>query len=248
LRDRREYRISLAQKEVSVLAAAGDPRLDLVLLVEDDRDNREMYTLALEWDGFRVREAVNGLDGYNAAIATAPDIVVTDIVMPAMDGLTMCRRLREHDATRGTPVIAVTARIPDATTLDTLHEIGAEAILLKPCEPYRLVLEVRKILARGAGLRERSRTILDRAHRIQERSAALLEKGVQHGELRQQLLTRSNIAQRIRGEFLEMPGLRVTLEQGARLWSVDPQTLADTLRHLVEDDFLRINNGCYLRK
>src|SRR5262245_3529250 len=129
-----------------------------------------MYAFALGAAGFSVAEAADGIEGFDAAVSRRPNLVVTDFVMPRMDGLELCRLLRETEATRQIPVIGVTARVPDLATLQRLHEDGTASVLIKPCEPARLIAEVRQMLERNRVLRERSQAIQRRAKMVQMKS------------------------------------------------------------------------------
>jgi DNA-binding response OmpR family regulator len=128
----------------------------LVLLVEDDRDQREMYTFALKHAGLRVVEASDGQDGYDLARVSDPDVVVTDVVMPRMDGFELCERLRQDGATERMSIVAVTAGLRDRSDVEKMRAAGASAVLIKPCEPATLVNEVRRLLERSVRLLQQS--------------------------------------------------------------------------------------------
>src|SRR4051812_19393847 len=93
----------------------------LVLLVEDDPETRQFYTVALERDGFQVDQAHNGHQALEKALHETPDLVVTDIAVPGLDGIELCRRLRSDDRTSKVPVLAVTGyddrHYPDRMTV-----------------------------------------------------------------------------------------------------------------------------------
>jgi two-component system, cell cycle response regulator DivK len=115
-----------------------------VLLAEDDRDTREMYSEYLRYSGFDVTTVATGRRAFDRARTDHPDVVVTDIAMPVMDGLELSRRLRADESTRDVPIIALSAQ-PTAGA----REAGANAVLEKPCEPMRLV-DVIEELTRGS--------------------------------------------------------------------------------------------------
>lgn len=81
----------------------------LVLVVEDNRNISEMIGEYLEGRGFEVDYAVDGLDGYRLAAENSYDVVVLDLMLPRLDGIEVCRRLR-NDARKSTPVLMLTAR------------------------------------------------------------------------------------------------------------------------------------------
>ena len=112
-----------------------------VLLVEDDRDTREMYCQYLSFSGMEVTEARDGRRALERAANERPDVVVTDIAMPVMDGLELSRRLRAQVETRDVPIIAVSGQASDRA-----RQAGADIVLDKPCEPDRLLHEIEGVL------------------------------------------------------------------------------------------------------
>jgi CheY-like chemotaxis protein len=112
-----------------------------VLLVEDDPDTREMYSEYLSYSGLTVTEAATGRRALERAQQERPDVVVTDIAMPEMDGLELSRRLRAHAPTHDVPIIAVSGQASDRA-----REAGADVVLDKPCEPDRLLHVIEDVL------------------------------------------------------------------------------------------------------
>jgi two-component system cell cycle response regulator DivK len=117
----------------------------LVLVVEDDPETRRFYLEVFSQGGFAVDQAHNGLQALEKALAVRPDLILTDIAVPGIDGIELCRRLRALDATRTVPVLAITG-YGDRQYPDRALEAGANRVLFKPCDPERLVDEVRKLL------------------------------------------------------------------------------------------------------
>ena len=97
-----------------------------VLLVEDDRDTREMYSEYLSYSGMTVTEAATGRRALESVARQRPDIVVTDIAMPEMDGLELSRRLRQQQETCDLPIIAVSGQVSPRA-----REAGADVVLEK---------------------------------------------------------------------------------------------------------------------
>lgn len=128
------------------MAAAAEP--PLVLLVEDDPETRHFYTIALERDGFHVDQAHNGHQALDKAFHATPDLVVTDIAVPGLDGIELCRRLRADGRTRAVPVLAVTG-YDDRDYSDRITVAGADAVLTKPCAADQIVFEARRLLDRS---------------------------------------------------------------------------------------------------
>lgn len=118
-----------------------DERSPLVLLVEDDRDTREMYSEFLSHRGLRVTEAPSARSALESAQTQRPDVIVTDLAMPGMDGLELSRRLRSAEPTRNVPIIAVSGNASERA-----REAGADVVLEKPCMPEQLLHVIRDVL------------------------------------------------------------------------------------------------------
>ena len=116
-----------------------------VLLVDDYPDAREMYSEYLEFSGFDVVEAGNGMEALQRAVDTAPDIILMDLSLPVMDGWEATRRLKADQRTRGIPVVALTGHAL-AGISEGAKKAGCDAFVTKPCLPEDLVREIRKIL------------------------------------------------------------------------------------------------------
>src|SRR4029450_1040878 len=102
-----------------------------VRVVEDEPDIRRLVVLHLERDGFRCRTAANGLDALREAKANVAGLVVLDLMLPGLDGLEVCRRLRSDASTAGVPIIMLTAKSDEGDRVVGL-EVGAEASCAKP--------------------------------------------------------------------------------------------------------------------
>jgi len=120
----------------------------LVLVVDDFADNREMYSEYLTYSGYDVIEAKNGKEALEAAQARAPDIIIMDLSLPAMDGWEATRRLKADDRTRRIPVVALTGHAL-AGHSQGAREAGCDSFLAKPCLPDQLVAEIKRMLATG---------------------------------------------------------------------------------------------------
>jgi CheY-like chemotaxis protein len=117
-----------------------------ILIVEDDPETRRMYTTILTAGGFSIEEAHNGFQAYDKAVASPPDLIVADIAVPGLDGIELCRRLRDRDETRGVPVLAVTGYSDRSYSARAL-QAGATHILYKPVDAALLLSEARRLLA-----------------------------------------------------------------------------------------------------
>ncbi|HEY3482164.1 MAG TPA: two-component system response regulator CseB [Streptomyces sp.] len=115
-----------------------------VLFVEDDDVIREATTLALERDGFQVTAAPDGLVGLEAFRARQPDLALLDVMVPGLDGVSLCRRIRDASTV---PVIMLSARA-DAIDIVLGLEAGADDYVTKPFDGAVLVARIRAVLRR----------------------------------------------------------------------------------------------------
>ena len=109
-----------------------------VLLVEDDRDGRRLYADWLRTAGFRVEEAHNGLQALERAQELRPDIVVSDLNIPGIDGFELTRRIKSDAQLCEVPVLAVTGYAAFAAEPERARRAGCDAVLSKPCSPEDL--------------------------------------------------------------------------------------------------------------
>jgi phosphate regulon transcriptional regulator PhoB len=119
-----------------------------VLVVEDEPDIRRLVVLHLEREGFRCRTAATGSDALREVKAAAPDLVVLDLMLPEVDGLEVCRRLRRDTSTAAIPIIMLTAKSDEVDRIVGL-EVGADDYVGKPFSPKELVARVRAVLRRS---------------------------------------------------------------------------------------------------
>lgn len=125
-------------------------RLKTVLLVEDNEDNRIVYSTILQHFGYRVMEAFNGEEGIAKARTEQPDLILMDISIPVIDGWEATQVLKRDPATRRIPIIALTAHAL-ASDREKAMEVGCDSYLAKPCEPKTVVSEVERFIGRGNG-------------------------------------------------------------------------------------------------
>jgi two-component system, cell cycle response regulator DivK len=117
----------------------------LVLVVEDYQDAREMYAAYLQFSGYRVAEAANGLEALEKARELLPDIILMDLALPKMDGWEATRRLKADALTRHIPVVALTGHAL-AGHAEGARQAGCDAFVTKPCLPDALVAEIQRML------------------------------------------------------------------------------------------------------
>jgi len=127
----------------------GKPERPRVLLVDDYPDAREMYTEYLEFSGFEVVEAENGMEALQRAVDANPDIILMDLSLPVMDGWEATRRLKADKRTASIPVVALTGHAL-AGISEGAKRAGCDAFVTKPCLPEDLVKEIRRILENTA--------------------------------------------------------------------------------------------------
>jgi DNA-binding response OmpR family regulator len=128
---------------------AADPAKPKVIIVDDDRDTREMLTLALELEDFEVSQAANGLRLISAMHVDRPDVILLDVMMSWIDGFELCRAIKKNPSFQDIPVIFISAR----KSVDDERcgiEAGAIEYFTKPLDMDRLIARMREILAARA--------------------------------------------------------------------------------------------------
>ncbi len=129
----------------------GDQRERTVLVVDDEQDIREFIKRVLGdmHDDLKIEDAS---DGYEAGIKVGslhPDLVIMDVMMPRVDGLQLCKSIRDNPDTRGIKVLAITG-FPEHDTIKRMYEAGADLCLIKPLQFEHFRLEVMRLLSEVA--------------------------------------------------------------------------------------------------
>jgi two-component system alkaline phosphatase synthesis response regulator PhoP len=126
---------------------------DLVLVIEDEKEIRDLVRYNLERAGFRVATSADGEDGLKRLFASRPDALVLDLMLPGRNGLEILRELRNEPSTRELPVLVLTAR---GTEMDKLlgFEHGADDYLTKPFSPRELTARLQALLRRARPTKE----------------------------------------------------------------------------------------------
>lgn len=124
-----------------------------ILVVEDDRDIQELVSYNLMREGFQVLRALTGEDGLQMAKTRKPGLIILDLMLPGVDGMEVCRRIKKGAETGDIPIVMLTAKGEDADIITGL-EVGADDYVTKPFSPKVLIARVRAVLRRGEGKSE----------------------------------------------------------------------------------------------
>ena len=130
----------------------------VALVIEDDKSVSQLIRLYLAEDGYRVLNAEDGLSGLKMATEESPDIVLLDLNLPGMDGIDVCRNIREKS---DLPIIMVTARVEEDDRLDGLDR-GADDYVSKPFSPRELVARVNAVMRRTSKANKKRKEIGER--------------------------------------------------------------------------------------
>lgn len=117
-----------------------------ILTVDDSRTMRDMLRLALMAAGYRVIEAVDGVDGLQVLTGERPDVIITDINMPNLDGFGFIEAVRKDAAWRGTPILVLTTE-SDAEKKARARDAGATGWIVKPFSPDKLIQAIQRVAA-----------------------------------------------------------------------------------------------------
>ncbi|MFP4407816.1 MAG: response regulator [Spirochaetaceae bacterium] len=118
-----------------------------VLVVDDETDILELIRYNLQKEGYRVTTVKTGEEGLKLTRELEPDVLVLDLMLPGLDGLSVCNRLKREESTRSIPVIMLTAKAEDADIVTGL-ELGADDYVTKPFSPKVLTARIRAVLRR----------------------------------------------------------------------------------------------------
>ena len=131
-----------------------------IAVIEDEADILEVIEYSLSKEGFGVCTALDGEEGLDLVKKEVPDLVVLDLMLPGIDGIEICRKLKSDSATRSISIIMVTAKGEESDIVLGLG-IGADDYVVKPFSPRELTARVKSVLRRG-GLREEVGAVIKR--------------------------------------------------------------------------------------
>jgi two-component system, cell cycle response regulator DivK len=207
-------------------------RSPLVLVADDDRDVRELYRSCFDTNGYRTKEAASGSDAIAAAIELVPDVLLTDYILPDLDGITIARRLKADSRTARIRILMLTG-YPAADLDHRAVGAGIERVLVKPCLPQSIMREVSRTLSRGVSPAiTRARSVVWDAHMFSNENVSVPVSE----------------AARVRDEFEALPGLALTAEQARLIFDLERPVVEGILDGLVREGFLaRTMHGAFFR-
>lgn len=119
-----------------------------ICIVEDEEDIRDILCIQLQREGYETLTAASGEEGVKLIREKKPKLVLLDLMLPGMDGLDVCRALRQDKELRDTPIIMITARGEEADIITGL-EMGADDYITKPFSPRVVISRMKSVLRRG---------------------------------------------------------------------------------------------------
>jgi two-component system, OmpR family, phosphate regulon response regulator PhoB len=122
--------------------------METILVVEDEKDLADLVAFHLEKEGYRAVKALDGVAGLEAALESAPDLILLDLMLPGVSGSDVCRTLKGNPKTAAIPIILLTAK---GEEIDRVvgFEIGADDYVVKPFSTRELLLRIRAVLRRA---------------------------------------------------------------------------------------------------
>ena len=121
---------------------------ETILLIEDEKNIAELVKYNLEQEGFLMQHASRGDTGLEQARKSKPDLIILDLMLPGLDGIEICKILKQNEKTSAIPIIMLTAKAQESDRIVGL-ELGADDYVTKPFSPRELVARVKAVLRRG---------------------------------------------------------------------------------------------------
>jgi CheY-like chemotaxis protein len=161
------------------LQPVGGAGVERVLLVDAALDEREMYAVALQAEGYDVCESGDGEEALQETRSATPDVIVADVVLPKVDGFELLNALRADVATRDVPFIMLAGFDQPLSAITRAKAAGATTVRIKPCLPATLVRDVGGVVQASRDLREKAKLVRLRARDAMARAAAALNRVVE---------------------------------------------------------------------
>lgn len=127
-----------------------------ILVVEDEHDILELLTYNLENEGYKTYKSLSGEEALSEVYKINPDLILLDLMLPGVDGLEVCKQLKQDERTREVPILMVTAKSEDSDIIIGL-ELGADDYITKPFSPKVLIARIRSVLRRHKQKTEESK-------------------------------------------------------------------------------------------
>ncbi len=141
--------VSVAVSKSNKVATVDPSRPKTILVADDDTDIRNLLCFILENQGYKTTTARNGTEAFEKVSGSQPDLVILDVMMPGIDGIEVCKRLRQYSNLRKIPIVMLTALNGEDQEIKGLNS-GADDYLSKPIAPRRLLSRVNALLRRSA--------------------------------------------------------------------------------------------------
>jgi len=132
-----------------------------ILVVEDTDDIRDLLVDLLEVDGYTVDSAINGIEGLEKALASPPDLIISDILMPEMDGFEFCKNVKKEPQLMNIPFIFYTATYTDPRDQRFALSLGADRFIIKPEDPFKLLNNIKETLEQHKDFTEKNEPYLN---------------------------------------------------------------------------------------
>ncbi|MBC6950024.1 response regulator [candidate division KSB1 bacterium] len=232
------------QPETSDEQPASSIEQPTLLLVEDNADMRAYIRNHVK-ETHRVLEAEDGVDGFNTATELLPDLIISDVMMPKMDGYQLCEKLKNDERTSHIPIILLTAKSSGESKVEGL-ELGADDYLIKPFEARELQVRVKNLIEQRRKLRERFATsikvepkditVTPRDAQFLQRAMDIVEANMSNEEFSVEIfgkeigLSRSQLRRKIQALTDQSPTdfiLTLRLKRAARLLQQQAGTVSE---------------------
>lgn len=191
-----------------------------ILVVDDEADNRRVYSFLLEKEGYAVKTAANGAEAFAAALESPPDLIISDVTMPGDDGLALLKKIKAEKSTASVPFILMSGVRKDPDEQAEGIESGADDYLPKPVPPALLRAKVAAVLRRYEAPSELVDTLKTNGLTL-DVAARVVRVGGKHVALTRKEFDLLTTLMRRRGRVLSIPYLLETV------WGYDPADYSD---------------------